>query len=185
MSDLYEYLALTAVMSWLLSRLLGLFARPRLASLAGVALGAAAMIAQYLAPAAAGFSAVFSPVSLGIALAAGADLARPFGWRARRWPVRELLAVLALYVLYVYASVGEAPADPYAFGYGGIGPAVVAVVLAGWAWVRRDMLLAVVVVAAQVFWLSGIGSENFFDHLASALLVPAMLIGLARRLRGK
>ncbi len=185
MSELYEYILLGAVLAWLFSRLAGLFAGPRAAALAGGALGGLAMAGQYLVPAVAGFSALFSPVSLGIALVAGADLARPFGLPPRRWPAAELLALLALYVAYVYASIGEAAPDPYALGYAGPGPAVVALALAGWAFWRRDMLLALTVVGAQLSWLSGVGSENFLDHLASALLVPAALIGLVRRLRGK
>ncbi len=185
MSEIYEYVLLSAVLAWLFSRLAGLFAAPRAAALAGAVLGGLAMLGQFLAPGLAGFSALFSPVSLGIALIAAADLARPFGLRTRRWPAAELLALLALYVAYVYASVGEAAPDPYALGYAGAGPAVVALALAGWAWWRRDMVLALAVVGAQIGWLAGVGSENFLDHLASALLVPAALIGLARRLRGR
>ncbi len=183
MSELYEYVLLSVVLGWLFSRLAGLFAAPRSAALAGGALGGLAMLGQYAAPEMAGFSALFSPVSLGIALLAGADLARPFGLCARRWPALELAALLALYVAYVYASVGEAAPDPYALGYAGVGPAAVAMALAGWAFWRRDALLALTVAGAQLSWLLGLGSENFFDHLASALLVPAALIGLARRLR--
>ena len=126
--------------------------------------------------------AIFSPVSLGIAALALADLARPFGVMAQRWSWQELGVVLIFYCAYIYASLGGVAFDRYALGYSGGAAIGVPVALAGVAYYRKDWLMAAVVAGAQVLWMAGIGSENLFDHLASALLVPAVLIGMARRI---
>ena len=183
MAELYEYACLGLVAAWAISRPLFPALGAGRAALAGLALAGALMMWQWLDPGVAALAALFSPVSLGLALLAGADLARPFGLRPRRWGTGEMLVLLVAYVAFLHAALGWMQFDPYAQGYAGVAPAMLALVLGGYAFWRRDGLLAAITLGAQLAWLSGIGSENFFDHLAGALLVPALLIGLARRLR--
>lgn len=114
-----------------------------------------------------------------------ADWARPFGVQARRWSRAELWTLLLIYGAYIYASIGGTYFDPYAFGYGAKGAAAMAIVVGAYAFVRRDLLLGAIVVASQLAWLANIGSENFFDHVISALLIPAVIIGLRRRAKGR
>ncbi len=92
--------------------------------------------------------------------------------------------ILGLYCVYIFASIGGVAFDPYAFGYSGGAGLGVPVALAGYAYYRKDWLMAAIVAGAQALWLAGIGTENLFDHLTSALLVPALFVAIVRRMRG-
>ncbi len=185
LSTLYEYLCLLAVFGWLLSRLAGRLLPGGAAEAAGLAAAGVLLALQWAVPQVALLAAIFAPVSGGVALFAAADLGRGFGLRHRPRPAAELLTVLAAYLLYLAAGLGVFAVDPHAAGYGGVPAAATAVALGGYALVRRDTLLAAAVLLAQLVWLADIGSENLFDNLAGVLLVPALLVGLWRRARGR
>lgn len=184
MNEIYEYSGLIVVVAWLASRYFARKVDVRQAVIRGFIFSVLFAATQYLWPYFALSTAIFSPVSLGIVLLCAADLARPFGGLARRWSRPELWALLAIYVAYIYASIGGSYFDPYALGYGAKGAGAVAVALGLYALVRRDVLLGGIVLGSQIAWLGNIGSENFFDHITSALLIPAILIGLRRRAKG-
>lgn len=185
MTELYEILCVMAISGWVLSRPLRWFLSAPLGAIAGLAAAGLLSVVGLIWPASNWPAAIFSPVSLGIAGLALADLLRPFGVIARRWSLAELGAILGIYVAYIFASVGGTAFDPYAFGYSAGVSLGVPVAVAGYAYVRKDWLVAGIVAGAQILWMADIGSENLFDHLASALLVPAVLIGMARRFRGR
>ena len=182
MGSLYEILCVTAITGWLFSRPLGLVLGPQIAAISGLSLALALSGISLIWPASGWPIAIFSPVSLGIAALALADLMRPFGVIARRWSGSELLVILAFYMVYLFASLGGIAFDPYALGYTAGISLGIPVALAGYAYARRDWLLGAVIATAQALWATGIGSENLFDHLVSALLVPAILIGMWRSL---
>ena len=181
--DLYEILCVSAIVGWVLSRPLRWFLGAQMGAIGGLGLALILSGVGLIWPASNWPVAIFSPVSLGIAALALADLGRAFGVRARRWSLAEMAGVLGLYVGYVFASVGGIAFDPYALGYNAGVSLGVPVLLAGYAYRRKDWLMGAVVAGAQVLWMANIGSENLFDHLAGALLIPAALIGMARRLR--
>lgn len=180
----YEFLCVAAVTGWVLSRPLMLFLPSVLANLVGLGAAIALGICYLIWPYSGWVVAIFSPVSLGIAIYAVVDMTRPFGVIAPRWSLAELGAGLAAYCVYIYASLGWIMFDPYALGFSGGASFGVPVVLAGYAYWRKDWVLGGIIVGAQALWMAGIGSENLFDHLVSALVVPAILIGVARRVRG-
>ena len=185
MNDLYEYSCLAIAAGWLISCISGAFLPPRPAVISALLVAVTMMGVQFAFPTTAVISAVFSPVSVGVAVFAAADMARAFGYEAPRRHPLELIVALSGYVWFLAASLGVFGVDPYGFGYSGVGPAAVAILLAGYAFLRSDALLGVTIVLAQLAWLSGAGSENLFDHLFGVLLIPALLVGLYRRLRGR
>lgn len=182
MGDIYEILCVTAITAWVISRPLGWFVGRQLGATSGLLIAGLLSLIGMLWPITNWPVALFSPVSLGVAALALADILRPFGIVARRWSLPELTAGLAMYVGYLYASLGGVLFDPYGLGYSGGVTWGVPVALAAYAFGRKDWLLAAVIAGSQALWLAGIGSENLFDHLASLLLFPAILIGIGRRL---
>ena len=161
---------------------------PREAVLAGAALAGAAALADPWLEFLSLTVALFAPFSLLVTAMALDDLARPFRKAPRLVPTPAwaLGLGLAVMIAYLAASMGLVAFDPYRLGYQPPWPGVVVALLLLWAWRRGDLWLALACLAAQGLWHAGIGSDNGFDQIAHALLVPILAVRLARALaRGR
>lgn len=171
-------------LAWALGLPLRALLAPRQAVLAGAGLAALAALADPWLALLSLMVALFAPFSLVVTAMALDSLARPFRRAARRAPTPAWALALALAALLAYlaASMGVIAPDPYRLGYHPAAPGALVAILLLWSWMRGDAWLALACLAAQSLWLAGLGSDNGFDQIAHALLVPILALRLARSL---
>jgi hypothetical protein len=82
-------------------------------------------------------------------------------------------------LLFYPLALGVGPVDPYAWGYGGAGPALAAGALAlGCGLSGRWVLAAALVLALMAWRLQGLESSNLWDYLIDPLLAVGGLVAL-------
>lgn len=180
MSAIYELICAAILLGWCASRLLMLALPDRRAVWVGY--GGAGMIilfAHHTMPLGF-FVALFAPFGVLLPALALQNSARVFGFNASRYRRRDIIVFLAIYLAFLAASAGVVDWHPYSYGYDAFGAAVVALVLAVFALWRGYVVVLAVVVTAQILWLAGIGSSNFFDQISHVLLIFVLPISALR-----
>lgn len=85
----------------------------------------------------------------------------------------KALGLLVLIGLYC-SALGVFDFDVYRYGYQPLGAGAVALSGILYGWWRGNMFLSGVFAGAQVMWLFGVESSNFFDYISHVFLVPVL-----------
>ncbi len=181
MTAVYELCAAAVVFGWCISRILGLVVSPARATALGYGLAAVIVLLSYSSFLTGMFTALLAPYGVLLPALALQNSARHLGFHTKPYSIAEMLAAFGLYLFFLMASAGVFEWDPYRYGYGGQGAAIVAVLLSGYALWRGHIVLLGVVILAQALWLLDIASSNLFDHLSHVLLVFMLPITILRR----
>lgn len=96
-------------------------------------------------------------------------------------PAWDKLGWAGAMIFVILGSLGAIKLFPYGWFYSGLGPLIIAVLVGLWAVLRRQAHILIAVLVAQVFWLTGIGSSNFYDQITHFILVPALVISAVRQ----
>ena len=90
----------------------------------------------------------------------------------------ELGVFLVGYTVFLLSAFGVVREDLYRLGYAPVPVGIMVGVICLYAALSGNCFLAVVVVAAQGFWVMKWGSSNWFDYVLHVLLWPIALIAL-------
>lgn len=124
--------------------------------------------------------AVFAPFGILLPALALRDVVGRLGGAVMRFHPTEITVVLGLGALYIAASIGVFPIDPYRWGYGVLVPGIVALVGILWSLWRRHFIVTGAILVAQIVWAFGGLSPNFFDLIFHALLEPVCAVWLVK-----
>ncbi|MEQ9693851.1 hypothetical protein [Shimia sp. SDUM112013] len=184
MTVAYETAGAAVIIFWVVFRI----ARWAVADRIAAALAAAVTVALLTVLADSAITlmivAVLAPFGAMLPILAGANILAKFGRPVDRFSTVEILLALIFVTLFLAASIGALPFDPYRFGYDPLPAGAVALALCLWALWRGHVTLALAAVLGQVMWMTDTGSTNYFDHVSHMLLVPVLAITLLLRLVG-
>ena len=131
-----------------------------------------------------GAMALLEPVGVILPLLILRQAAGATGWPLPTFSSLELFIFLVLYVWFLAASMGVFPVDPYRLGYAPIHVAVMVLMLCLYGLLTGNWFVPFAAVMAQLLWVMGHGSSNWFDHILHATLVPVVAVVLLLRLMG-
>jgi hypothetical protein len=175
MTSVWELLAGSIVLAWVLAQLPGM--RDRVLSATVLGLVMVAGTAFFGVEPGGIWIATFEPFGVMLPALCAASLAVRSG-RIAPPPVSraEKLIWAGLMLLVLLGAGGALPLHPYAWFYAGWGPVLLASGVAAWAYWRKQVVVLGVVALGQLMWLADIGSSNLYDHLTHTLLVPALAL---------
>lgn len=176
-----ERVGLAIVLGWAAFALVGLWGGTAFASATGGAV-AAMMLVLGRSVLASGAMAVLSPVGVMLPALALRDVAAAWGVPVMPFTSLELALFLAAYACFLSSAMGLLPVDLYRLGYAPRPVAAMVLVVCACGLVSGALFLPLVAVAGQAFWVTRLGSSNWFDHVLHAALVPVVIVALALRL---
>jgi hypothetical protein len=188
MTEIYTTVSLGLIAAWFIALPFRPILGPAKAVPLGVAIGV--LVAVFLRQSMPVLVAVslLEPMSFGLTALAICSFLRPF-MPMLRVAVWEQLALLGGLCVFYASSAGMLSVDLYRHGYDPLTVGGIAVVLSLYAALRGYLFLALVPVVAQLLWLSGIASSNYFDHLLHATMICilpiSILVGFLRPLTGR
>ena len=184
MSGILANVALAVVLAWVVFALAGWVVAPWLAVALGAVVGLAviALARDTLVPS--GLVALLAPFGVMLPALALRHMGGSLGLPVLPFGTVEIVVFLGLYVVFLAASMGVVPVDPYRLGYAPlpVGGMVLAVCLYGA--LTGNPFLPLVAVLGQVAWVMGWGSSNWFDYVLHVLMVPVAVIVLVQRVFG-
>lgn len=184
MTGILTSLWLAILLGWAGYAVLGtVISAPVAAGLGGLA-GVLAVLAFRDTVALRGLVAVLGPIGVVLPLLALRHAGAGLGLPVQSFPTTGLVAFLLAYLLFLAASMGVLPADPYRLGYAPLPVAVMVLALCALGAVQGSLFLPLLAVLAQALWVAGWGSSNWFDHVLHATLVPVVAVVLIGRLVG-
>ncbi len=152
--------------------------------LIGAATGALVMLFLRDTLIVSGAMALLEPIGVILPLLILRQAAIAMGWPLPTFTSLELSAFLVVYVLFLAASMGVVPVDPYRLGYAPGAVAVMVLMLCLYGLLSGNWFVPVVAVMGQLLWVLGHGSSNWFDHVVHATLVAVVVVVLLLRLVG-
>ena len=181
MNEIYTTVSVGLLLSWLAAALLRIALPGKQASLGGLVLGLAIMLAARSTLPVLVLVSLFEPVAFGLSFLILRSLAKPF-LEIKVVPAWEQVLFLGLIFGYLYLSAGVTLFDPYRLGFDPLWAGCVAGSLCLYAGMRGYIGFSLLPFAAQIIWMTGLGSSNYFDHLISALMVPILIASVFGRL---
>lgn len=182
MTGMLTSLWLAVLLGWAGYCLLGtVIPAPLAAGLGGLA-GVLAVLAFRDTVALRAMVAVLGPVGVVLPLLALRHVAGGLGLPVQGFPIAGLVAFLLAYLLFLAASMGVVPVDPYRLGYAPLPVAVMVLAVCALGAVQGNVFLPLLAVLAQGLWVAGWGSSNWFDHVLHVALVPVVAVVLIGRL---
>lgn len=182
MSGRLTLLWLAILIGWIAFGLIDEIAPPLVA--AGLAAVAGALVVHLYRDTALlrGVVAVFGPIAVVLPMLALREVAKSMGLPVQSFGTAPLVVFLIAYVVFLIASAGVLPFDPYRLGYSPGPVAVMVLAICAWGAIQGNLFLPLLAVLAQALWLAGRGSSNWFDHMLHVLLVPIVVVALLGRL---
>lgn len=184
MTGIVTYVWIAILLSWVSFAVLGHFSDAQMAALAGLVIGVGVMLGFRETIAIRGLVAVLEPVGVVLPLLALRHMVSGFGLPSTPFSTAELLVFLLVYVAFLAAFMGVIPGDVYRWGYAPLPVGAMVLVLCVYGAITGNLAIPVIAVAAQLLWVLGWGSSNWFDHILHATLVPVVIVVLAMRLIG-
>lgn len=132
-------------------------------------------------PVSRGIVALLDPLGIVLPLLALRHIGGWLGVEVYDFSTGELILFLTAYILFLAASTGKLPFDPYRLGYAPLPVALLTLSLCAIGAAQGSLFLPVLAVLAQLLWLLRWGSSNYFDHILHAALVPIVVIDLIGR----
>jgi hypothetical protein len=124
--------------------------------------------------------AVLAPLGFVLPALAIRDLLGSTWIKVAPFHALEVTFVLIASTLFIAASIGVFPVDPYRLGYSAYVPGIAVLVGILWSFWRRHFFIAAALLTAQVAWSFGFLSPNFFDLTLHALIVPVCAVWLLK-----
>jgi len=178
MIGLVDIAGLASVALWATFRLLRLIAIRENALPIAFALVLIIMVVWFSNPVFAAIVSVLAPFGVLLPALCLRSIVRSLGVRVTPFHWAELLGFLVLYGLFLAASAGVIPVDPYRYGYTLPGAVAIAVLFCLLGFLTDRLFLPLVALLSLTLWVFGLGSSNAFDNFAHVILLPAALIAL-------
>ncbi len=182
MSALLTSAGLAVILGWIAFALGGLALSPPLAAALGAALGLGAVLLFHGSLALGAVIAVLAPFGVMLPALALRHAGAKLGLPVQPFSTTELLIFLALYTAFLATATGAIPVDLYRLGYAPVPVALMVLALCVCGALTGSLFVPLVAVLAQVVWVLGWGSSNWFDEVTHAALVPVLVIVLITRL---
>ena len=170
MNEIYTSISVGLILGWLSVQLLGTVLSAKRALIGGIALGLAIMLSVRGSLPVLVLVSLFEPAALGLSFLILRSLAKSF-ISIKKVPVWEQVLAWGMLAAYYFTSAGMTMFDPYRFGFNPLWAGSTAAALCLYAGIRGYIGFALLPVAAQFVWISGLGSSNYFDHIFSALMI--------------
>lgn len=181
MSALVGNLWLAVLLGWAAWGVLSLGLSAPWSIVAGLAVGAICAFGLRETLALRGIVAVLGPIGVVIPLLALRQMAGVLGVPVHPFGTLELLVFLAAYLVFLAAAMGALPAEIYRLGYAPLWVAGIVLAICAYGLWQGSVFLPALAVSAQLLWVLGWGSSNYFDHILHVGLIPAVLIVLVAR----
>jgi hypothetical protein len=182
MTGVLTTLWLAVLLAWVLAGLGGLVLPPPQAVAAGLAAGAVAAVLFRDTIVLRGLVALLGSFRAVLPVLALRHLAGMAGIDILPFTTVELAAFLVAYVFFLAAATTALPANVYRLGYAPWPVAGMVLAVCAYGMAQGSLFIPLVAVAGQAFWVAGIGSSNWFDHVLHAALVPVAAVVLLERL---
>ncbi len=129
-----------------------------------------------------GLIAVLGPVGIVLPLLILRQMAGNLGVPVQTFGSVQIVMFILLYVAFLATAAGAISMDVYRFGFAPWPVAIMVLTLCALGLWQGALFLPVLAVVAQVFWVLGWGSSNWFDHVLHPMLIPAAIIVVVLRL---
>jgi len=174
----FDVLAWLVIAFWIGFRVALIVVRPKIALGVGLVVAICSLVLPSIMPL---MVAILAPFSFLLPALALRDVFGRTWIELAPFQVTDVILALIVSALFIAASIGMFPVDPYRTGYGPLVPAAVSLVGILWALWRQHFFILVALLAAQITWSFGFLSSNFFDLIFHALLVPICVIWLVKQ----
>ena len=182
MTGRLTYIWLSIVLAWAAFMAFSAVLSPVAAVLSGALIGGGATHVLRNSRALGGIVAVLEPIGVVLPLLALWHMAGALGADLPRLSTLELLIFIIVWSGFLAASMGVVRAEPYRLGYAPVPVGVMVLMVCLYGALTGNPLLPLIAVAGQTLWMLRLGSSNWFDHVAHAVLVPVAVVALIGRI---
>lgn len=126
--------------------------------------------------------AVLGPIGVVLPLLVLRQMAGALGVPVMPFGTVELAVFLLAYLAFLATAMGVLPAEIYRLGYAPLWVGAIVLAICAYGLWQGSVFLPALAVLAQVLWVMGWGSSNYFDHILHVGLIPAVLIVLVTRI---
>lgn len=175
----FDILAWIIIAFWIGFRLLLIVAQPKVAFSLAAIVAFFSLVLPSIMPL---MVAILAPFGFLLPALALRDITGRMWVEIPPFQTPDVVVVLIASTLFIAASIGVFPVDPYRLGYSPEVPAIVSLASIFWALWRQQYFILGSVLVAQLIWSLGYWSPNFFDLILHAILAPICAIWLIERI---
>ena len=182
MTGLLSSAALAVLIGWVIYALASLAMSVPMAAGLGAVIGLSAVMFAPGSMAVGGLVAVLAPFGVMLPALALRHVGIGFGLPVVPFSNAELIVFLIAYLAFLSAAMGVIPVDLYRYGYAPVPVAIMVLAICAYGLATGNPFLPLVAVCAQLVWMLGWGSSNWFDGVLHLALVPVCIVVLIQRM---
>ncbi len=181
MKSLVASVTIAIVTGWL-GLVLGRLILPLpLAIIAGIALGVLSVTWLRHGLALKSCTGLMEPMGIVLPVLALRHVAQLLGFDTGMFATAELVLFVLAYMAFLATTFGYLRGDAYRLGYAPLPVGIMVLGVCVYGAMREDITLPLIAVLAQLFWIRGWGSSNWFDHVLHVALLPLVILQLGVR----